>query len=246
MDEDLKEKIQDIYDKYLKDDPNFQKFYSNYKMHEARQSDHGADAGLTRSIDGHQKKFEAPSVTAEAAQTQEKKPEVVKEKERTIGDIINTPRNQDELVISAAAKSGLLNEKEIKDVGKEKATSTNLNKLVTQLEERAIAVALVRDLQKHYDAQMKEANKKEAAAQAKEHKAEEKKEKPKKIEREFGVTEAVTKSIREKEVLGDAIDTLKKSGVSTEKSSDGPMSTPKDARDKAQQAKGGDLLPKKT
>ncbi len=209
MDQEIVDKIQSIYENYLKNDPDFQKFYV------------AVAEGEGRSGHKHERKFEAPSVTAEAEQTTEQKPKV--EKERTIGDMINAPKNQEEMIISAAAKSGLMNPKELEDVGKEKATGANINKFVDKLEQRAMERNQMRELDEH----KKDRN---AAEKEKEQQEEKKqafkpveKPKPMALGEETSVTNEITKSIKDRSLekaLRAAAEALQHAGVHSEKSGD--------------------------
>ncbi len=215
MDHELVEKIHSIYTNHLKDDPEFQKFYN------------AVDVGEGRSGYKHERKFESPSVTAEAEQTQEKKPQV--EKERTIGDMINSPKNQEEMIISAASKSGLLNPKELEDAGKEKATGANVNKFVDKLEQRAMERNQLRELDEHK-------KEKEAGAKEQQHQEEKKqaskpveKQKPMALGEETSVTNEITKSIKDKTLgnaLKEAAEAFQHAGASSEKTASKPEITP--------------------
>ncbi len=211
MDHELVEKIHSIYEKHLKDDPEFQKFYN------------AVDVGEGRSGHKHERKFEAPSVTAEAEQTQEKKPQV--EKERTIGDMINSPKNQEEMVISAASKSGLLNPKELEDAGKEKATGANVNKFVDKLEQRAMERSQLRELDEFKKEKESQAKEKEAKPEPKP----EKKIEPMALGEETSVTNEITKSIKDKTLgnaLKEAAEAFQHAGVSSENAASKPEITP--------------------
>jgi hypothetical protein len=135
MDQALRDKIKNIYEDFLRDEPLFEKSFAQVKL------------------------------TVEAEQTQGKNQVV--EKDRTIGDMINLPRDQDEMKIAAAAKSGLLNPSELERAGKQKADATNVNNLVDVLENRAAERSRDIDLPKLREEKLKEAAKEEAAQQAK-------------------------------------------------------------------------------
>jgi hypothetical protein len=162
MDQELRDKIKNIYEDFLRDEPLFEKSFAQVKL------------------------------TLEAEQTQEKKPVV--EKERTIGDMINLPRDEDEMKIAAAAKSGLLNPSELEQAGKQKADAGNVNKLVDALENRAMERSRDIDLPKLREELAKEAAKAEAAQQAKD--KEESKQKPK--DGYYGVLKEMQENMSEK------------------------------------------------
>ena len=146
-----------------------------------------------------EKSFAQVKLTLEAEQTQEKKPAV--EKERTIGDMINLPRDEDEMKIAAAAKSGLLNPSELEHAGKQKADAGNVNKLVDALENRAMERSRDIDLPKLRET-AKEAAKAEDAHQAKE--KEESKQKPK--DGFYGVLKEMQENMSEKAPQDKAVD----------------------------------------
>jgi hypothetical protein len=170
MDQELRDKIKNIYEDFLRDEPLFEKSFAQVKL------------------------------TLEAEQTQEKKPVV--EKERTIGDMINLPRDEDEMKIAAAAKSGLLNPSELEQAGKQKADAGNVNKLVDVLENRAIERSRDIDLPKLREEIAKEAAKAEAAQQAKD--KEESKQKPK--DGYYGVLKEMQKNMSEKPAQEKVVD----------------------------------------
>ncbi len=144
-------------------------------------------------------------------QSAENKPQT--EKERTIGDIINSPKNQEEMLISAAAKSGVMNQKELEDAGKEKATGANVNKLIGKLEQKGVELNQLRELFEHRK-EKEAANEKQQSEEKKQDTKPLEKIKPMALGEETSVLNEMSKALRE------AAEALKHSGAHSEKSGD--------------------------
>lgn len=224
MDENTKQKVYQIYNEYLKDDPNFQRFYQNISSNYNQQS--GDPSKIRRGSHDEKKVLESSDVTLEAEQTESQEIEQEKkvEKKRTLYDVVMAPKNQEEHIISTAALSGLVNQSDEKDLKSHEASTINMKGFVDVLNQRAQIVHGMKVLEREKREQAKE------AIEAKESQQEKKETHGVMPSFEYGVMEEIQKSLRDA-MIKDA-DTV-----------DGPQAPPKKARDQAQQQKDFSNLP---
>jgi hypothetical protein len=216
MDDKTREKVEEIYNNFLKDDPNFQRFYQSVS-HSNQEYSRGPE--LRRGTQNQAIRPDEVKVTPEAQKfaTKDVQPTVKVEKERSLYDLIMSPRDREEQIISAAARSGLVTQADEKDLKSHEASVSNVKAFVTVIGQRAHTVHMSRVWER----------------ERKQHQQEEAAEKSKGSKKEHSVLPKFDYG-----VLDEIQRVLKEAVINDRDVASGPQSTPKEARDAAQKDRG--------